>query len=91
MQVRFREWDDRENKYKLINYIDVEDYDVLVKFLQIAQINAEKTGISVEVNLSDVADSDDVCAYNVKSVSLVIPKIGGYLLPHIAVDVEQTY
>lgn len=73
----------KEDGYELLGCMEVRDFDVMARFLQ----NAKDNECDIGINTTDIVDTDtDV--YSVNSFELVVPKIGGELLPHIAVYLE---
>lgn len=72
-----------EDGYKLLGYMEVKDFDVMARFLHDAKDNEWDIGINTE----GIVDTDtDI--YTVHSFEFVVPKVGGELLPHIAVYLE---
>ena len=81
MNVRFLLCE--KDKYSLVGYMQIRDFDIFMRFLQDAKDNEWDIGINTE----DIVDTDtDI--YTVHSFEFVVPKVGGELLPHIAVYLE---
>ena len=89
MQFRFREWDEDENKYKLITYINVDDYDTMFRTLD--YMAANNCECPLEYNEENLVEANGN-AYVVKAVALCV---GSYsdpediLTPHFVVDIEE--
>ena len=91
MQFRFREYDEEHESYKLLTYIDVEDYDTMFKTLSF--MADHKCAGSVELNLESLVETMGD-GYDVDRVALCIDKNYGRedsLIPHFVVDLVEAY
>ena len=88
MQFRFREYNRETNKYNLITYCDIEDYDTMFKTLTF--MAEHKCEYPLEVNTESIVEllGDN---YDVVGVALCVSKETGEerLTPHFVVDVES--
>lgn len=84
MQVRIISFGDNYEGYKLKGYADVENISELIKTLDYMKEN----DIPITINTEDIVDTDgeDYC---ITSFSVVFPKVGGEIIPHIVIYVEE--
>lgn len=98
MQFRFVKYED--NKNKLISYVNDKDFsqnnspDEIFKLLwEIKKAQEQDYDIWVETNDKGRADEEPNGAYEIKSISLVIPDShqpkDDQVLPHISVEIEE--
>ena len=85
MHIRFREYNKDTNKYKLLAYTDIPDYDVAFKMFTFMKEHECEFAISIANDVEDINET----LYNVIDVSFVAPNIGSEILLHIAVDLEE--
>lgn len=84
MQVRIISFSDNYEGYRLKGYADVENISELIKTLDYMKEN----DIPITINTEDIIDTDgeDYC---ITSFSVVFPKVGGEIIPHIVIYVEE--
>lgn len=84
MQVRIISFSDNYEGYRLKGYADVENISELIKTLDYMKEN----DIPITINTEDIVDTDgeDYC---ITSFSIVFPKVGGEIIPHIVIYVEE--
>lgn len=84
MQVRIISFSDNYEGYRLKGYADVENISELIKTLDYMKEN----DIPITINTEDIVDTDgeDYC---ITSFSVVFPKVGGEIIPHIVIYVEE--
>ena len=84
MQVRIISFSDNYEGYRLKGYADVENISELIKTLDYMKEN----DIPITINTEDIVDTDgeDYC---ITSFSVVFPKVGGEIVPHIVIYVEE--
>lgn len=88
MQFRFRVYDEENQKYNLITYTDIEDYNTMFKTLTFMVEHECK--YPIELNTEDTVETVGR-NYYVTNVSLCIGEDTGEdrLLPHFVVDLEE--
>lgn len=98
MQFRFVKYEN--NKNKLMSYVNDKDFsqnnspDEIFKLLwEIKKAQEQDYDIWVETNDKGCADEESNGAYEIKSISLIIPDSHqakeDQVLPHISVKVEE--
>ena len=95
MQIRFIKIDeDNEENNKVISIYEPEENDKLNEIFQTLCTIKELTNkdvfndVGIELNTKDIVDKDGDW-YEIKYISFVIPKIGGQILPYIAVYIND--
>lgn len=86
MQIRFREYNKEKDKYDLVGYTDVTDYDTAFKMLTF--MREHECSFCIEVNPTGIVETEGDY-YCVKNVSYCIPALGKELISHIIVDIER--
>lgn len=84
MQVRIIAFSENYEGYKLKGYADIENISELIKTLDYMKEN----DIPITINTEDIVDTDGE-DYYIDSFSVVFPKVGGEILPHVVVFVEE--
>lgn len=84
MQVRIISFSDNYEGYRLKGYADVENISELIKTLDYMRENE----IPITINTEDIVDTDGE-DYHIRSFSVVFPKVGGEIIPHIVIYVEE--
>ena len=94
MQFRFVEKliDENENendnvyKAKIQSIVNFDDWYTAYKVLK--YMEKEETA-TIEINIKDIADTDGII-YEITSVTLVVPKVSGDILPHVEVVIRES-
>lgn len=84
MQVRIISFSDNYEGYKLKGYTDIDNISELIKTLDYMRENE----IPITINTEDIVDTDGE-DYYIRSFSVVFPKVGGKIIPHIVIYVEE--
>lgn len=84
MQVRIVTFSKNYEGYKLKGYADIDNTSELIKTLDYMK----KNDIPITINTEDIIDTDGE-DYYIDSFTVVFPTIGGELIPHISVIVEE--
>ena len=84
MQIRFREYDEKNDTYKLIGYIDIKDYAEAFKMFTF--MKKHECEYCIEYNTEDTVETPGK-SYFVENLSFVFSM--GETMPHIAVDVVE--
>ena len=84
MQVRIISFSDNYEGYRLKGYADIDNISELIKTLDYMRENE----IPITINTEDIVDTDGE-DYYIRSVSVVFPKVGGEIVPHIVIYVEE--
>lgn len=84
MQVRIISFSDNYEGYKLKGYTDIDNISELIKTLDYMRENE----IPITINTEDIVDTDGE-DYYIRSFSVVFPKVGGEIIPHIVIYVEE--
>lgn len=84
LQIRIISFSDNYEGYKLKGYADIDNISELIKTLNYMKEN----DIPITINTEDIVDTDGE-DYYIKSFSVVFPKVGGEIIPHIVIYVEE--
>lgn len=84
MQVRIISFSDNYEGYKLKGYTDIDNISELIKTLDYMRENE----IPITINTEDIVDTDGE-DYYIRSFSVVFPKVGDEIIPHIVIYVEE--
>ena len=91
MQIRFKEYDEKINKYKLLSYINCEDASIPSYYKLFSIMMNENSQLNhIELNVEDIAEAVGE-SYTIKDVQLVIPTIAGEVIPYLSVEVVPYY
>lgn len=84
MQVRIISFSDNYEGYRLKGYADIDNISELIKTLDYMRENE----IPITINTEDIVDTDGE-DYYIRSIGVVFPKVGGEIIPHIVIYVEE--
>ena len=84
MQIRIISFSDSYEGYKLKGYADIDNISELIKTLNYMKEN----DIPITINTEDIVDTDGE-DYYINGFSVVFPKVGGEIIPHIVIYVEE--